>query len=373
MEYKEYRERKISRLGYGCMRFPLREGSETAIDEERAGKLLERALSGGINYFDTAYPYHGRTSEEFVGRVLGRHPRESYHLATKLPVFSVRSRQEAEEIFSGQLERLRTDHFDFYLMHAMNAERFEKVKELGLYDMLREKKEEGIIRNLGFSFHDSPAVLEKIVDEWPFDFAQIQLNYLDWTLQNAERQYGVLSERGIPVMVMEPVRGGFLSRLPEEASRLLSSVHPEWSEAAWALRWVSSLPGVQVILSGMSAEDQLEDNLSTFSSLFPLGDEELEAIDTVREILLRANTIKCTGCRYCLPCTKGILIPSLFSSYNTMLNTGGKESFVASYQGEKVKGSECVDCLKCVKACPQGLEINKLVKDVDKAAKAWGA
>ena len=355
------------------MRFPLRESSATAIDEKRAERLLERALFAGITYFDTAYPYHGKTSEEFVGRVLSKHPRDSFALATKLPVFNIKSREEGEEIFSSQLVKLRTPYFDFYLLHAMNAGRFETVKDLGLYDMLREKKEKGIIRSLGFSFHDSPDVLERILDQWPFDFVQIQLNYLDWELQNAERQYQVITERGLPVVVMEPVRGGALSKLPKEAEGLLRSMHPEWSPAAWALRWVASKPGVMVVLSGMSAEDQLEDNLSTFSSLAPWRDDEEEALGKAREILLSAGTVKCTGCKYCLPCTKGIEIPSLFSMYNDYLIQGDREKLCSGYRKTPVPASSCIDCLKCVRVCPQKLEVNKLIKQVEKTAKAYGA
>lgn len=374
MEYKEYRDIRLSRLGYGCMRFPLRQGSQTEIDGLKAEKLLDKAFSEGINYYDTAFPYHGRTCEAFVGRALvDKHPRGSFYLATKLPVFSIKTREEAESIFSRQLENLRTDYFDFYLLHAMNAERFENVKKLGLYDMLREKQAEGRIRFLGFSFHDSPEVLERILGTWSFDFAQIQLNYLDWVLQNAQRQYQILYDRRIPVMVMEPVRGGALMNLPGKAEELLRSVHPDWSLASWALRWAAALPGVQVILSGMTTEGQLEDNLRTFSDSARLEGEEEEALEEARDILLSANTIKCTACRYCLPCTKGIVIPSLFAAYNSYLLSGDRESLVSAYKAEKVPGSACVDCLKCVKACPQKLQVNKLVKDVDKTARAWGA
>ena len=180
MEHKTYKNISLSRLGYGCMRFPLLKGSETAIDKDKATKLLKEALDGGINYFDTAYPYHGKTSEAFVGSVLSSYPRDSFYIATKLPLFSIKSREEAEKIFNEQLNNLKTGYFDFYLLHAMNRDRFETVKKLGLYELLLEKKKQGLIKNLGFSFHDTPDVLQAIVDEYSFDFAQLQLNYIDW-------------------------------------------------------------------------------------------------------------------------------------------------------------------------------------------------
>lgn len=370
MEYKTYRNMSLSRLGYGCMRFPLREGSETTIDEAKAEKLLEDALTSGVNYFDTAFPYHGRTSEEFVGRVLGKHPRDSFHIATKLPLFSIKTLSEAEEMFTHQLETLKTGYFDFYLLHAMNKERFELVKKLGIYDMLIEKKKAGLIRNLGFSFHDTPDVLEAIVEEWDFDFAQLQLNYVDWVLQNAEKQYDIITSRNIPVIVMEPVRGGALANLPPEAEKVLRAVHPDWSNAAWAFRYVANLPNVLVVLSGMGDAVQVEDNIKTFSTLKPLIEEELDAIAKVRNIFLEAKTVKCTACRYCLPCTKGIMIPDLFRIYNSYLFTRDGKALAEEYSKEAVRGIECIDCRKCMKVCPQQLEISKLVREVDRTAAA---
>lgn len=368
MDYKQFKDLNISRLGYGCMRFPKIEGSDTAIDEEKAQALLDEAYEKGINYFDVAYPYHGKTAEKFVGKAMRKYPRDSFFLATKMPFFSKLSLEESKAIFKEQLENLRTDYFDFYLLHAMNRDRFENTKEIGLYDYLISLKKEGKIKYLGFSFHDSPDVLEEIVNTYDFDFVQIQLNYVDWVLQNAQKEYEILSSRKLPIMVMEPVRGGALSKLPQEAEAVFKAVRPEASNASWALRFVASLNSVQVVLSGMSDKSQLEDNLATFSNMKPLAKEEEAAVAKVRDIFIDKHTVPCTACNYCQPCPAGIKIPSLFSLWNKYVLTREKDEFVKSYQALEEPGSVCLNCKKCLSLCPQQINIPNRIKEIDRSA-----
>ncbi len=368
MDYKQFKDISLSRLGYGCMRFPKIEGSETAIDETKAEKLIDKAYKSGINYFDVAYNYHGRTAEKFVGRMLEKYPRDSFYLATKLPFFSRLSASECKALFEEQRSHLRPEHIEFYLNHAQNRVHIECMKAVGLYDYLQTEKSNGRIRYLGFSFHDSPDVLEEIVNTYSFDFAQIQLNYVDWVLQNAEKEYEILSSRNIPIMVMEPVRGGALANLPEAAEEVLKAVRPEASAASWALRYVASLPAVQTVLSGMSSEAQLDDNLKTFSGMQTLSEAEEKAIIKARDIFISTNTIKCTACNYCQPCTVGIKIPKLFSAWNDYVLTRDKQAFIASYKAMEVPGSACVSSKQCVSLCPQKLDKVKHVKDVARSA-----
>lgn len=366
MQYTEFCSNKISRLGYGCMRFPKVEGSDYEIDEKKARELLEYAYDHGVNYYDTAWPYHMRTSERFLGSFLKTKDRSSFFVATKLPLFNLKCTEEAEEIFNKQRENLGLEYFDYYLLHAVNKERFEMIKRLDLYEFLVKKKEEGLIRNLGFSFHDTPQVLDEITNTYSFDFAQIQLNYIDWELQNARLQYEILTSKDIPVIVMEPCRGGALSSLGYETEEILTSCSPDNSISSWAFRYVKELDNVHVVLSGMSNMEQLKDNIKTFSEDNPFKEKERKALDAAIRSFLSNRTIKCTKCRYCMPCSVKIEIPEVFSVYNSYLLSKDRAAFIESYSKMTVKANECIDCQKCVKACPQGLEINKLVKEVDR-------
>ena len=294
MEYRNWNQKdgtgrsiSTSLLGYGCMRFPtLPDGS---IDEVRAEKLLNTAREAGVNYFDTAFPYHGGASEPFVGRVIAKWPRESFYLATKLPVWNCKTLDEAKAIFEQQFQRLGVDYIDFYLLHSLHKARYDAAKEMGIVDWLWEQKAAGRIRSFGFSCHDNVAGFEHILRDQPWDFCQLQYNYLD-TDDRAEeiagdRGYALTEERNVPLIIMEPIKGGTLAQLPPDAAAPLRALDPAASAASWALRWVASHKNVKVVLSGMSAEDQLGDNLSTFGQFRPVTDAENAAIRQTADIL----------------------------------------------------------------------------------------
>lgn len=358
----------VSLLGFGCMRFPTRK-TDGKIALRASKQLLEQALAAGVNYFDTAWGYHDGASEEFVGSVLSRHPRADYFLADKLPIWLVNSLEEAEATFEEQLRRCRTDYFDFYLIHAMDDERFPKMEALGIYDLLARKKAEGKIRHLGFSYHDSPALLSEILKAHPWDFVQIQLNYLDWTLQSAKEQYELITGHGLPVVVMEPVRGGALATLSDKAADILRAAAPHRSIASWAIRYVASLPGVMCVLSGMSSEAQLADNLATMEPFSPLTGEEHATVQAALTAYLTAGTVPCTGCRYCMDCPAGVDIPKSFAMYNQYKLDGRVGHLLNShgYMGEAHQPHQCVRCGKCLPLCPQRIQIPDVLAQVASA------
>ena len=355
---------KVSRLGFGCMRLPVT--AEGAIDEPRAAKMLDRAYKAGVNYFDTAYFYHNRTSEAFVGRALKAYPRESFYLATKLPLSIIGSRQEAEEIFNGQFKTMQVEYFDFYLLHCITESNWKKVKEFGLIDFLLEQQKAGRIRHLGFSFHDTEPLLKEVVASNKWDFVQLQLNYLDWKAMHADRLYQVLVDNNLPCMVMEPVRGGYLANLNDEFNAKLKALDPDASIASWAVRFVSGLDNVAVVLSGMTLDDQLEDNVKTLGNFKPLSEKELSVLDEITEELCKLNDIPCTGCRYCMDCPKGVDIPEVFNVYAQWRVFGNSQRFVNSYENalNHNKGAvNCVKCGLCAKQCPQHIDIpNQLAR-----------
>ena len=305
-----------SLLGYGCMRFPLR--PDGTVDEAQAARLIHRAVQGGVNYFDTAWPYHGGEGEPVLGRILSRYPRETYYLATKLPCWEISSREDAAERFARQLERLRTDYVDFYLLHSLSRNTWRRMKELGVVELLEEAQRRGRIRWFGFSFHDSFSAFEEILRARSWDLCQIQLNYMDTEHQAGLRGYALAEALGIPVVVMEPVKGGSLAQLPDDACAPLLRLDPEATPASWALRWAANLPHVQVVLSGMGSMEQLEDNLHTFQDFRPLDRREREAVTETAERLRRRLKNGCTGCGYCMPCPAGVDIPGSFQIWNGM-------------------------------------------------------
>lgn len=351
---------ETSLLGFGCMRFPKRADGE--IDEEQAQKMLDRALEAGVNYIDTAYPYHDGKSEPFVGRALKKHDRSSYYLATKLPVWLVNSVEDAERIFAQQLERLQTDYIDFYLLHAMNKGMWDKMLKLGVVDFCRRLKDEGKIRYLGFSFHDSYEVFEEMLGARDWDFCQIQLNYMDTEEQAGMKGYLLTEQKQIPLVIMEPVKGGSLAKFSDDITDRLRAADPDASTASFALRWVGSLPNVKVILSGMSDMEQLEDNLKTFAQFCPLTDAERGTIDEVVSVLRGRVQNGCTGCRYCMPCPAGVNIPGCFSAWNTyhMYSNYNVVSWEWEKElGDKAQAKNCVKCGKCETHCPQHLKIRE--------------
>lgn len=361
MEMRQYRDTdvKVSLLGMGCMRLPKVDPEKEDIDYEKAQEIIDYAYANGVNYFDTAYGYHGGQSELFVGQALKKYPRESFFLASKMPIWCVKEKGDVERIFNEQLQRCQTEYFDFYLFHSQNAANFQKCQEFGVYEFLSQMKAEGKIRRLGFSFHDTPEVLRHICDTYPWDFAQIQLNYLDWEMQDAKTQYQILNDREIPVIVMEPVRGGVLASPCEAADILFREERPDKSVASWAIRFAASLPGVLTVLSGMSNMEQVRDNVDTMTRFEPLTDREREVIDEALEAYRKKDTVPCTGCRYCMDCPFGVDIPKMFSLYNHYVLDRDGEDYLEAYeaQPESQRADQCQACGACMEKCPQHIRI----------------
>ncbi len=372
METRKFRGAgpELSLLGFGCMRLPKIDPDKPNIQEIQAQELIDYAYEHGVNYYDTAWPYHQGLSETFIGKALKKYPRDSFHLVSKMPGWECKTPEDAAYIFERQLEKCQVEYFDFYLAHAMNAERLASYKEHGVFDVLLQKKKEGKIRHLGFSFHDSPEVLRQVVDLGIWEFGQIQLNYLDWTMQRAKEQYEILQSAGLPVVVMEPVRGGALHTLCPQAVELLKKADPAASPASWALRFAASLPGVMTVLSGMSALDQVKDNVKTMEQFKPLTDADRALLQQAADIYQQSKTVPCTGCRYCMDCPSGVDIPLLFSLYNQYMLTEDKETFVKGYSeaGDSKQAQHCIACRACTHHCPQGIDIPAKIAGVKELA-----
>lgn len=361
----------ISLLGFGCMRFPVTK--EGKIDEPEAEKMLDKAIAAGVNYIDTAYPYHNGDSEPFVGKVLKKYDRDSFYLATKLPVWLVNNLEDVDRIFNQQLERLQTDHIDFYLVHALGKQKWDQMVEIGCIKRLEELKAEGKIVNLGFSFHDTYPVFEEILTYRDWDFCQIQLNYMDTEEQAGMKGYELAEKLGIPVVIMEPVKGGSLATFAQDITDQFKALDEQASPASFALRYVATLPNILSVLSGMSTMGQLEDNLKTFENFKPFTEQEYAAIDKIVALLRSRVQNGCTGCRYCMPCPMGVDIPGCFSTWNTyhMYQNYNVVSWKWETEiGEKKQAKNCIECGKCEKACPQHLSIREDLKraqaDLDK-------
>ncbi len=342
-------------LGLGLMRLPKVSQDGDEIDYESAMAMVDYAIKNGIKYFDTAYPYHRGQSELFIGEALKKYPRESFYLASKMPIWECKTKEDVKNIFFKQLERCQVEYFDFYLCHAMSLDRYNVYKELDAFAFLSEMKEQGYIKNLGFSYHDIPSNLFPLVDELKWDFAQLQLNYLDWIMIGGKKQYDVLVEKNIPCIVMEPIRGGSLANVCQEAIDVLG----EDSPAKWALRWVGSLDNCKVILSGMSNMEQLVENIDTFNDFKELSDSEMETIELAKQKILGNKFVPCTGCRYCMPCPFGVNIPRIFSMYNQYNMDKDREKFLKNYNelDAKERIDNCKWCNACVSHCPQAINI----------------
>ena len=371
MKYREFGKTglKVSALGFGTMRLPLLEDGVT-VDEKEAVRIIRHAIDSGVNYVDTAYPYHQGTSEIVVGKALRDGYRDKVFLADKSPIWKLEKESDFDSILEEQLQKLQTDHIDFYLLHALNKERFEKIKNLHLIDHMLEARKAGKIRYLGFSFHDDLEVFKQIVDytdQW--DFCQIQYNYIDTQVQAGDKGYELAAKMGVPMVIMEPVKGGRLANLPEEAKEALNEADPDRSAASWALRWVGSHENVKVILSGMSSMEQLEDNLETFGKFQPLTEAEEEAVEKAADLIRSRVKNGCTSCRYCMPCPFGVNIPEMFSIWNNCAMFDEEEKAKKAYAEQKVQDASadlCKKCGACEKACPQGLSIRA---DLEKVAK----
>ncbi|CDC72242.1 MAG: aldo/keto reductase [Bacilli bacterium] len=351
---------KTSLLGFGCMRFPtLKDGK---IDETKAEQMIDLAIKNGVNYIDTAYPYHNGDSEPFLGKILNKYPRNSYFLATKLPIWAIENKDDVYRIFDEQLQRLETEYIDFYLLHAMNKDYFAKVKELGIIEICEEFRKEGKIKYLGFSFHDSYEVFDEILNHYHWDFCQIQFNYMDTEIQAGLKGYELAKAKDIPLIVMEPIKGGLLAKLPKEISMMFSQNGNRKSDSSYALRYIASFDHVKVILSGMSTLEQVEDNLDTFNNYTELSKEEHITIEKVVSSLKSRLKNGCTGCRYCMPCPYGVDIPNNFAIWNQFGMYDNKEIF-ENRMIQNIKNGKfidkCVKCGKCEKRCPQHLSIRK--------------
>ncbi len=370
MQYSNFKSigKEISKLGFGLMRLPKIKEDEDTIDREEGFKLIDYAIKNGVNYFDTAYFYHGGDSESFVKEALNRHPRESYYLATKLPGTYMRDEKKTpEELFNNQLKKCGVDYFDFYLLHAVNRDIMKTFEEYNSYEYLSEQKALGKIRHLGFSYHGDLEFFIELIDKYKWDFVQLQINYYDWEADNAKAYYKALEERNIPCIVMEPVRGGSLHKLNDEARAVFDALGEGKSYASYALRYVNELPGVMCILSGMSDFSQVEDNINTFNEAKPLTNKEKEAIEKANVLFRKNFAIPCTDCKYCVEhCPANVNIPANFTAFNEYNKTRVKTDFEKLYGEipEERRAHNCIECGACVSHCPQKIEIPKKLKRV---------
>lgn len=370
MIFKEFQDLKLSALGMGAMRLPVINGKDADIDEDKTAEMVAYAMEQGINYYDTAWGYHNGNSELVMGRVLGKYPREKYYLATKFPGYDLSNMDKVEEIFERQLEKCGVAYFDFYLFHnvcEMNIDAYLDEK-YHIFDYLMEQKKNGRIRHLGFSAHGSCEVMKRFLQAYGehMEFCQIQLNWLDWTFQDAKAKVELLSEYKIPVWVMEPLRGGRLCNLQREEMEKLNALRPGETAASLAFRFLQTLPEVVVILSGMSDFEQLKQNIETFAGEEPLNQDEFAALQQIAADMLKTKTVPCTACHYCVShCPQGLDIPSLLKLYNEHSYTEG--GFIAPMalmaMPEEKKPSACVGCRSCEAVCPQQIKISEAMAD----------
>jgi uncharacterized protein len=365
MEYREMKNTglKPSLLGFGCMRFPLLENGK--IDRIKAEEMMDVAIKAGVTYIDTAYPYHEQESELFVGEVLKKYPRDSFYLATKCSLWYIETHEDAIKMFENQLNRLQVDYFDFYLIHSLSKELWDKALKLGVLDFLIEMKKSGKIRQLGFSFHDEFPVFEEIIRYHNWDFCQIQLNYIDTEIQAGMKGVHLAEELGIPLVIMEPIKGGTLARLSDDMEVKFKHAHPDWSISSWALRWVASLDNVKVILSGMSTMDHVTDNLNTFNNFEKLNFNEQSIVKEVADMIHARKKNGCTSCNYCMPCPFGVNIPRNFRIWNDLGVFGdvnkAKKRYFNNCPPEQ-RSDMCTWCGACEPLCPQSISIREDLK-----------
>ena len=370
MVYKNFQDLKLSALGMGAMRLPVIDGDDARIDESAAQEMVDYAMELGVNYYDTAWGYHNGNSELVMGKALSKYPRDSYYLATKFPGYDLSNMDKVEEIFEKQLEKCGVEYFDFYLFHnvcEMNIDAYLN-REYGIYEYLLKQKKEGRIRHLGFSAHGSVEVMKRFLDAYGehMEFCQIQLNYLDWSFQDAKGKVELLNQHNIPVWVMEPLRGGKLASLTGEETAKLKELRPEETVPAWAFRFLQSLPSVTVVLSGMSDMTQMQENIRTFEEDKPLNDGEMKALLQMADEMVSKIALPCTACHYCVShCPQELDIPGLLALYNEHCFTGG--GFIApmamSAIPEDKRPNSCIGCRSCEAVCPQQIKISEAMAD----------
>lgn len=370
MVYREFQDLQLSALGMGAMRLPVIDGNDAQIDKEATAEMVAYAMEHGINYYDTAWGYHDGNSETVMGEALSRYPRESFYLATKFPGYDLSNMDKVESIFEAQLEKCGVDYFDFYLFHnvcEMNIDAYLDEK-YGIFDYLMEQKKKGRIRHLGFSAHGSYDIMKRFLDAYGkhMEFCQIQLNYLDWSFQNARAKVELLKEHHIPVWVMEPLRGGKLASLEDENAAVLKGLRPEEGIPAWAFRFLQSIPGVTMVLSGMSNFQQMQENIAVFEEDKPLDEKEMAALLEVADRMVKKIALPCTACHYCVShCPKGLDIPGLLELYNEHCFTGG--GFIAPMAlmavPEDKRPDACIGCRSCEAVCPQQIKISEAMAD----------
>lgn len=365
MIYKAFQDISLSCLGMGNMRLPSTNPKDpnAPIDWEKAHEIIDYGMANGINYYDTAYVYNGGESERCLGAALKKYPRDSFYIATK---YHVGANPDYKAVFAEQLERLQTDYIDFYLIHCLMDGNVDTYLENGCIEYFLEQKALGKIRYLGFSSHAGLDALEKFANHHKWDFAQLQINYFDWNYDDTAEQYKILDEREIPIMVMEPVRGGKLAKLTDSAENLLHSTHPEWSTASWALRFVRSLPRVQVVLSGMSSMEQIIDNVATFSDPAEFTDADKKTLFEACDQFHSQLVVPCTGCRYCCAdCPMQINIPEFLKVYNTYKTDGGWgiKKMLDKVESEG-RPTDCIGCGSCMGHCPQNIDIPAIMAEL---------
>ena len=371
MIYSDFQDLKLSNLGLGMMRLPVKE--DGLIDEDETARMIEYALANGINYYDTAWGYHNGESENIVGKILSKYPRESYYLASKFPGYDLNNMGKVEEIFNAQLKKCNTPYFDFYLIHNVCEKNIDGYldEKNGILPYLLKQKEEGKIKKFGFSVHGDLNTMNRFLSMYgPYmEFCQIQLNYLDYEFQAAKDKLEVLKNLNIPVWVMEPLRGGKLVKSLENFAEKLNELRPNVNGVEWAFRFVQTFPEVKVILSGMSNMEQLKQNIEIFNEYKPLNENEFEVLKTIGHDMISGNVLPCTACRYCTEkCPMGLDIPMLIDLYNEHSVTGG--GFIPAMRLDTLsvdkKPSACIGCKACESVCPQNIKISEAMDDFSK-------
>lgn len=370
MQYRYFTKDKlkVSALGFGCMRFPVLNEDNSCIDYSESIEMVRYSIDNGVNYIDTAYNYHGGNSEEFVAKALEDGYREKVYLATKSPVWLVKEYLDFEKLLDEQLERLNTEYIDFYLLHSLHRKSWDKIVDLKVFDFIKEAKEKGKIKYIGFSFHDELSLFKEIIDRHDWDFCQIQLNYMDRQFQAGLDGLYYAANKDISVVIMEPIKGGKLVNSPKEIMKIFNENSIKRSPAAWALKYLFDFDDIAVVLSGMSTMEQIKENIEIACENNKLNSKELYIIDRVTKIYEEKIKVDCTSCRYCIPCPSNVAIPDIFQQYNDIYVYDRLEVSQSDYKHlvEKEKDvSMCIECGECEDICPQNLEIIELLKEAE--------